>query len=272
MDPSIQPPYQTPPQMQPPYQQPPRRKLTTGTLVGILFGVVALIAVITTILLVAHDEKSDISHRDTSRLNELAPPDQDPEKNPANIGPTKSYKNSRISFSYPHTMTQKDTSNITVITPDGSPSDRQAFTSDSSSTTNDAIINYSGQWSDNPTPVDKSRRIEAMKQGVEAQKNASERETLSMRASTAHGCASNFSYTSRPELVEHGDIVGMKYGYTCTSYYGNVQGEYFVWYDAYGSKHSLTVDALTDYWRQHQVDLQAITASVVLLSTGSTTN
>jgi hypothetical protein len=56
----------------------------------------------------------------------------------------------------------------------------------------------------------------------------------------------------------------MKYGYICTSYYGDVQGEYFVWYDEFGSKHSIAIDALVDYWKAHHVDLEAVSESVTL--------
>lgn len=277
MDPSVQPPYQPPqmpPQVQPPYQQPPRKGLSTGAIVGIIAGITVLIATIAAvvIILVTREDTTKTADRDTSRLDELAPPNQDSDQNPANIGPTKSYKNTRISFNYPEFMSQKDLSSTTTYYTDGTiPSDEQVFLSgkESGSSSNGAIINYSGQWSSTPAPVDKARRVAAMKQGIEAQKNSSSSQVLAMRASTAHGCAANFTYTSQPTLIESGELVGMKYGYTCQSYYGNVQGEYFVWYDTYGSKHSLTVDALADYWKAHRVDLEAVTKSVTLLSTGA---
>lgn len=277
MDPSVQPPYQppqTPPQVQPPYQQPPRRGLSTGAIVGIIAGIVVLLATVAAIIVIVvmREDTTKTTNRDNSRIDDVAPPDQDPEENPANVGPTKNYKNNRISFDYPEFMSQKDSSNTTTYYTDGTrPSDEQVFLSDkeSGSSTSGAIINYSGQWSSTPTYIDKTRRVAAMKQGIEAQKGSSSSQVLAMRASTAHGCAANFAYTSQPTLIENDELVGMKYGYTCQSYYGNVQGEYFVWYDTYGSKHSLTVDALEDYWKAHRVDLEAVTTSVTLLTTGA---
>ena len=250
-------------QTPPPYQQPPsRRGLSTGAIVGIALGSLALIAVIGIIAaLVTHVVTS---RSGTNPLDEFA---SSSKSSSAKLRPTKAYHNSHIYFNYPDTLTQKDSSNVTIVTPDGSPSDYQVFRVEGDPTNTDAIINYRGWWSDNPVTIDKSRRLSAMKQSVEAQKNINISDVIEFRSTIAHGCVSDFVYTIQPALVEQGEIIGMKYGFTCKSYFGDVQGEYFVWYDTYGSKHALTVDALKDYWNKNQADLQAVIESVALQST-----
>jgi hypothetical protein len=265
MEPPIQPPVQPPLQPTGPSYQPPRRKLPAAAIISIVIGAIAFISLPVIAAIVTRDS-TDSKTQSSNRIDELAPPDQDPKSNPANIGPTKTYKNARISFAYPDTLTEKDTSNVTTFYTDGSsPSETKVFLSDEKVNSNSAaIIDYAMIGGQSTTPVPRERRLSTMKQGVENQKNASKSQVTMMRESSAHGCAADFAYTQGPQLIEKGELIGMRYGYTCKSYFGAVQGEYFVWFDEYGAKHSLVVDADADYWKKHTADLEAVTRSVSL--------
>lgn len=244
----------------------PKKGLSTGALIAIIAGGVLLlggiITVIIAVLLFANSAQKQAS---TSPSSNSAATSTDTGSSSA-MSPTTAYTNSYISFSYPTLLERKDTSNVTTIYTDGSsPSDKAVFLSaDTSNGTSLGMINYAMQ----PGAADKidhAKRVAAMKQGVEAQKNASTEQVLAMRASAAHGCAKDFVYTEQPSLVERGEIVGMVYQYNCTSYYGAVHGIYYVWYDEYAGKHSLTIDGEANYWNSHKADLEAIVKSVKLL-------
>ncbi len=265
-------PQDTPPQPTPraayqpvPPSGAPKKGLSTGAIVAIVVGSVLLLGgiiavVIVVLLLVSTTPKQ----ADTTLNNSTQATSNTTSSDTAS--PTATYSNSHISFSYPTLLERKDTSNVTTIYTDGSsPSDKAVFLStDKSNGTSLGIIDYAMQ----PGAADKidhAKRVAAMKQGVEAQKNASTEQVLAMRASSAHGCAKDFVYTEQPHLVEHGEVVGMVYQYDCTSYYGAVHGIYYVWYDEYAGKHSLTIDGATSYWSSHKAGLEAIVKSVKLL-------
>jgi hypothetical protein len=112
--------------------------------VGIIFGAIALLAtILAIILIITRDDTSPTPHDTDTRISEFGPPDQDSKQNPANLSPTATYQNERISFKYPTFTEQRDTSNVTIIMPDGSsPNDAQVFATEGS--TSKALIDYQG--------------------------------------------------------------------------------------------------------------------------------
>lgn len=243
----------------------PKKGLSIGAIVAIVAGGVLLLGGIIAVVIVVLLLVSTTPKQADTTLNNSTQATSDTTSSDT-ASPTATYSNSHISFNYPTLLERKDTSSVTTIYTDGSsPSDKAVFLStDKSNGTSLGMIDYAMQ----PGAADKidhAKRVAAMKQGVEAQKNASTEQVLAMRASAAHGCAKDFVYTEQPSLVERGEVVGMVYQYDCTSYYGAVHGIYYVWYDEYAGKHSLTIDGETNYWNSHKADLEAIVKSVKLL-------
>lgn len=177
---------------------------------------------------------------------------------------TKTYKNGTISFAYPASLHEEPHDNDTIYTPGGAASDYKLFVADDAS--RPVVVEYM-RFDGQAGTVDHSQRLAGIQQGLAAQKAASQSQLLSMRSAAGLGCVSDVAYTDAPSLVERSELIGMTYGYTCTTYGGAaITGNYIVWYDTHMAKHSITVTATDPYWQQHADQLQAIAGSAKVLS------
>jgi hypothetical protein len=100
----------------------------------------------------------------------------------------------------------------------------------------------------------------AIDQGLRAQKAASDEQVLGMRETAGHGCVAGgpFAYVEQPSTKETARSYSLRYGYTCTSQHGPIQGYSITAYDWQARKHSVTVTALTSYWKAHEEQLKAV--------------
>lgn len=175
----------------------------------------------------------------------------------------QTYSNDAIRFAYPAFLQQeKKDDKTTIYTNGSSPTDFQQFVSTDGARS--AVVEYM-RFNGQSSKIAKDIRQDGISQGLTAQNNASQSALISMRSSAGLGCARDFRYTDAPKLVEKGELIGFHYGYACASYTGPITATYMVWYDEYGSKHSLTVTALEAYWSLHADTLADIQESVELL-------
>lgn len=86
---------------------------------------------------------------------------------------------------------------------------------------------------------------------------SSSEELVAFRETEGLGCVADAELVGEPETLEVGEGYALRYEYTCTSMFGP---QHSIAITAYGwdtRKHSLTVSASTDYWGEHEVELQA---------------
>lgn len=184
------------------------------------------------------------------------------EANATTLSKTDLYSNSRFSFAYPEYFEKADQSNRVTIIGSAKPSERELFNSPRSQKGEAAaVIVYNAFNSKETSPIDKSLAENAMQEAYKAYLGSSNAQMLSYHSDSGHGCAANFKFTSQPKYNTDNNLVGITYGFTCTSLYGEVQGAYGVWYDAYGDKQTLLVSSLNRYWKMHAADLSAIVFS-----------
>jgi len=234
---------------------PPKKRLSTGALIAIIVSsIVGFFFLVTIVVLVVVLPR--IISFGSSQLEGHTSTDKQIQKD---TGPKTTYESSAFTFSYPDAWKQKDTSNQTTIV-GGETLDTYVVILSDDADTSSVIITYTYNKG-SEAPVDTEKARSAMKTALQVQKDASQRQLLSMRESTGHGCATNFKYTTEPAYQEKGDLIGYTYGFTCDSYYGPVQGVYGVWYDEYGAQHRLLVSSLQSYWNDHQAELEGIITS-----------
>lgn len=233
-----------PPYPQAAYPQPPSAPKKKSALPWILpwilsgVGLVVVLAVVFGVVLVANMAKS---------------------------GKTQQADTAAASFAYPESWTHKDTSNVTKINPNGdSPAiDYVATDAQASEKPNEMLV-Y--QATEKPVTAISKEEIEvkakaAIDQGLEEQLAASQEDLVYMRGTSAFGCTSDFKYTKQPKVVQKQNLYGYTYGYTCSGYNGQIQGEFLVAYDFTGVAHRLTVEAKVNDWAKNKDALQAIVPS-----------
>lgn len=162
-------------------------------------------------------------------------------------------------FQYPEGWIQ-NSQNVTVINEDGSkPAERFSAIN----TEKDASALFVYEAGARPEGAVTQEKIhKAIDQGFAAQLDASQDELIYMRGTSGFGCVGDFAYTQEPATVERDGMYGYSYGYTCLSYKGAIEGEYFVAYDNSGVSHRLTVEALASEWNNNKQALTAIIASL----------
>lgn len=163
------------------------------------------------------------------------------------------------SFRYPEGWIENG-QNVTIIKDDGSqPEERfNAINQEKDAT---ALLTYeAGAKPDGDVTQEKIHA--AIDQGFQAQLDATQEDLVYFRASSGFGCLQDFNYTQEPSLVERDGMYGYSYGYTCESYQGRVEGQYFVAYDASGVSHRMTVEALQTEWDNHKATLTEIIPSL----------
>ncbi|MGO2540123.1 hypothetical protein ACT3TS_17585 [Specibacter sp. AOP5-B1-6] len=163
------------------------------------------------------------------------------------------------SFKYPEGWIENG-QNVTIIKDDGSQPDERfnAINQEKDAT---ALLTYeAGAKPDGEVTQEKIHA--AIDQGFQAQLDATQEDLVYFRASSGFGCLEDFNYTQEPSLVERDGMYGYSYGYTCESYQGRVEGQYFVAYDASGVSHRMTVEALQAEWDNHKATLTEIIPSL----------
>lgn len=177
------------------------------------------------------------------------------------MDPMSAAQTKTASFSYPDSWNVVDTSNVTVISPDGStPAER--FVARKGDKPKTALLVY--EAAERPaSPASREKISKAVDTGLRLQLELSQAKLVELRSTAGFGCASDFSYTNKPVIVDNDGFYGYSYGYTCTSFTGPIQGEYLVGFDNAGVAHRLTVEALSAEWSAHKKSMEAIIGSFV---------
>lgn len=163
------------------------------------------------------------------------------------------------SFQYPDGWIENG-QNVTVINEDGTqPEERfNAINQEKGAT---ALMTYeAGARPDGEVTQEKIHA--AIDQGFQGQLDATQEDLVYFRSTSGFGCVQDFNYTEMPALVERDGMYGYSYGYTCESYKGMIEGQYFVAYDASGVSHRMTVEALQTEWDNNKASLTAIIPSL----------
>lgn len=163
------------------------------------------------------------------------------------------------SFQYPEGWV-RTAENATIINEDGSrPAERFSAVNNSDPATSMMVY----EAGDTPTGDVTTEKIHAaIDQGLAAQRAATQEDLVYYRSTSAFGCLQDFAYTSQPVIVERDGLYGYSYGYTCSSYKGNITGEYLVAYDTSGVSHRMTVEALDAEWASNEATLTSIVDSL----------
>jgi hypothetical protein len=242
-------------QHQAPTQYPPRK---TGMSTGMIVFVSLLAALVVVIVCIGlfFVFAAFVANQDYSKQSEPTESTSSPTVK------TATYENVRTMFSYPSTWEKDSLNNVTVVG-DGTIFDKANFSSG-----NDVAMDYRmiGSGSTPATGfVERSKRVEAMQSAVSSYQSASVDSLISLSASYGLGCIDSFVYTSKPAVITRDELVGVQFGYSCTSIVGvKTNNQRIQWYDTAGVRHLLIISATTSYWGDHSAELNAISDSIEL--------